>query len=131
MEDAPISASGWDERSSYRLKESTHIGLCRFERRRAMLASSPHTGHEDRPGEFAADLRGWRSAHVHRRARSERTDVLYIESLQTGVDRVKNVLSAQTAVVGMSVLLFQNVLFHSDTLQQGQAISPVHSLHHT
>lgn len=48
----------------------------------------------------------------------KRTNILHIESLQTSIDGVEDVLSTKTAVVCMSVLLLQHVLFHTDTLEQ-------------
>jgi hypothetical protein len=50
------------------------------------------------------------------------TNVFYIQALQTGINRIEDVLSTEPVVVGVMVLLFQNILVDSDTLNRKSAI---------
>jgi hypothetical protein len=50
-------------------------------------------------------------------ATSKPTDIFHVESLQAGINGVENVLSTETAIIGVSVLFLQHVLVHTDTLE--------------
>jgi hypothetical protein len=44
------------------------------------------------------------------------TDVFHVQTLQTGINSVKDMLSTESVVVGVMVLLFQDILVDSDAL---------------
>jgi hypothetical protein len=101
-----------------------YIELCRSGRHHAARAWSPRTERGDPLGESEANLYNRQQCSVT--SAIMLTDVFHIQSLQTSINSIKNVLSTKPVVVGVMVLLFQNLLVDSDTLNhESVATSPI------